>query len=476
VILFGTGGIRGVMREGEFDEKTVMVASKGVSNYMKDNNLNKVIIAYDTRNNSRKFAELAAQVFSADNHEVKIFDRPVPTPVLSFAVRYLKYDMGVVITASHNPPEYNGYKVYTSNGVQAVPSVTNVLSRYVENAWNLPINLSENYEFVGDDILNDYIDKVVELISTDLSGLKVVYTPLHGTGAFPVVKVLEKLGAKVIKVEEQMVPDGNFPTVTTPNPEDDEALVLLYKYQKQYGADLAIATDPDCDRVGVVWKGKRLTGNQVGVLIADYLLKDADESSMIVKTIVTTNMVKPMCDEKGVKLFETPTGFKFIGDLAEKSRYKFLFGFEESCGYLTGDIARDKDAVIGSALIASVAKHYDLIERLNHLYEKYGYYFEKLLNFKFKELSIAKKLYEKIKAGNIPFDANIVDYSKGYKDIEPNETIKLEFEDASIFVRPSGTEPKLKAYVMVHSDNREYAEKRLQELSDSFSSFIESMI
>lgn len=477
MILFGTGGIRGVMREGEFDEKTVMVASKGISNYMKDNKLSKVVIAYDTRNNSKEFANLAAQVFAADGHLVKVFSQPVPTPVLSYAVRYLKYDIGIVITASHNPPEYNGYKVYTSDGVQAIPKVTSVLSKYVEKAWNIPIEISNNYDYVEKEVLDNYIEDVVNLISEDLTGLKVVYTPLHGTGAIPVVEVLKRLGAEVLTVKEQMILDGNFPTVTTPNPEDDEALVLLRKYQEQYNADLAIATDPDCDRVGVIWKGNRLTGNQVGILIADYLLEEkADDSSMIVKTIVTTDMVKPMCEEKGVKLFETPTGFKFIGHLAEYSNYKFLFGFEESCGYLTGDIVRDKDAVIGSALISVVAKRNDLIERLEDLYKKYGYYFEKLLNFKFNDLSIAKKLYQEIKNGKLPFDANIIDYSKGYDNVEPNETIRLDVEGGKIFVRPSGTEPKLKAYVMVNSNDKIEAQKRLQELADSFSSFIESMI
>lgn len=275
MILFGTGGIRGVMREGEFDEKTVMVASKGVSNYMIDNNLKSVVIAYDTRNNSKKFAELSAKVFAADNHKVFVFPDPVPTPVLSFAVRYLKADIGVVITASHNPPEYNGYKVYTSNGVQAIPQITDILSKYVEKAWNLPLQLSDNYHFLDDSVLNKFIEIVVETVNVDLNGLKVVYTPLHGTGAKPVTDVLKKLGANVITVDEQMVPDGNFSTVKSPNPEDDEALIKLKEYMKKYNIPLGIATDPDCDRVGVIWKDSRLTGNQVGVLLTHMLLEKA---------------------------------------------------------------------------------------------------------------------------------------------------------------------------------------------------------
>ncbi|OOC42657.1 phospho-sugar mutase [Thermosipho sp. 1074] len=469
MILFGTGGIRGVMREGEFDEKTVMVASKGVSNYMKDNNLKSVVIAYDTRNNSKKFADLSARVFASDGHKVFLFSQPVPTPVLSFAVRQLKCDMGIVITASHNPPEYNGYKVYTFDGVQAIPKITNVLADYVEKAWNMPIELSENFEYVQDELLDQYIEKVTSLISTDLNGLKIVYTPLHGTGLKPVMSVLKKLGAQLIPVSEQFTFDGNFPTVKSPNPEDDGALTLLRKYMKKHNVDLGIATDPDCDRVGVVYKGIRLTGNQVGVLISDYLLNYADEDSMIVKTIVTTDMVKPMCKENGVRLFETPTGFKYIGYLAENSKYKFLFGFEESCGYLTGDLSRDKDGVIGSALVAVVSKKYDLLDRLEELYQKYGYYQEKLLNFKFKSVNIAKEIYERIKK----MDLDIIDYSKGYGNVEPNETIQIMFEEGKIFVRPSGTEPKLKAYVMTVSEDKEKSIENLEVLVKKFKDILE---
>ena len=477
MILFGTGGIRGIMREGEFDEKTVMVASKGISNYMIDNKMESVVIAYDTRNNSKKFAELAAKVFAGDGHKVLLFPNPVPTPVLSFAVRYLKTDIGIVITASHNPPEYNGYKVYSSNGVQAIPEITNILSKYVEKAWNLPIQISNNFQILDNTILNKFIEIVVETVNVDLNGLKVVYTPLHGTGAKPVTEALKRLGAEVITVEEQMAPDGNFPTVKSPNPEDDDALILLKKYMKKYGISLGIATDPDCDRVGVVWKDTRLTGNQVGVLLTHMLLEKASKNSMVIKTIVTTDMVKPMCAEKNVKVFETPTGFKFIGDLIEKSSFTFLFGFEESCGYLTGNHARDKDGVIGSALIAAASRKFNPIEKLEELYLKYGYYFEKLLNFKFNDINIAKNLYQKIKDGNIPAKAkNVVDYSKGVDDIIPNETLRIDFDEGKIFVRPSGTEPKLKAYIMVNSNNKKESLSKLEKLENYFSSFIDEMI
>lgn len=477
MILFGTGGIRGIMKEGEFDEKTVMVASKGISNYMVDNKMDSVLIAYDTRNNSKKFAELAAKVFAGEGHKVLLFSEPVPTPVLSFAVRYLKTDIGIVITASHNPPEYNGYKVYTSNGVQAIPEITNILSKYVEKAWNLPIEISDNFQILDDTVLNKFIDVVVETVNVDLNGLKVVYTPLHGTGAKPVTEALQRLGAEVITVEEQMTPDGNFPTVKSPNPEDDDALILLKEYMKKYDISLGIATDPDCDRVGVVWKDTRLTGNQVGVLLTHMLLENSSKNSMVIKTIVTTDMVKPMCAEKNVKVFETPTGFKFIGDLIEKSNLEFLFGFEESCGYLTGNHARDKDGVIGSVLVAAASKKFDLTEKLEDLYLKYGYYFEKLLNFKFDDLNTAKNLYQKIKNGNLPYKAkNVVDYSKGVEGIIPNETLRIDFEEGKIFVRSSGTEPKLKAYLMVNSKDKKESLSKMEKLENYFSSFIDEMI
>ncbi|PHJ13970.1 phosphomannomutase, partial [Fervidobacterium sp. SC_NGM5_G05] len=257
MILFGTGGIRGIMREGEFDEKTVAVASKGVANYMKMNNLHKVLIAYDTRNNSEKFAKIAASVFSGEGLDAYLFSEPVPTPVLSYGVRKLKMDMGIVITASHNPPEYNGYKVYTSNGVQAIPEVTDVLAKLVENAWNEPINAVEKYNFVSHDMLDEYVQDVARLIGERLDGLKVVYSPLHGTGARFVPQLLRLLGAEVIEVKEQMEHNGNFPTVKTPNPEDDRALELLKDYMVKFNVDLGIATDPDADRVGVVFKNVR---------------------------------------------------------------------------------------------------------------------------------------------------------------------------------------------------------------------------
>ena len=480
MILFGTGGIRGIMREGEFDEKTVAVASKGVAQYMKMNGLKRILIAYDTRNNSEKFAKVTASVFAGEGMDVYIFGEPVPTPVLSYGVRKLGMDMGVVITASHNPPEYNGYKVYTSNGVQAVPEVTDILTELVTKSWNEPINVSEKYTVLSEDIINEYISDVANLIDTDLKGLRIVYSPLHGTGARFVPELLRRLGAEVVEVVEQMEHNGNFPTVKTPNPEDDRALELLRKYMVEENVKLGIATDPDADRVGVVYNDVRLTGNQVGVILSkvmiDKYVNSGKKNGMLVKTIVTTDMVRPMCIENNIQLFEVPTGFKFIGDLVEKRKdLDFIIGFEESCGYLTGNLARDKDAVLACGLVAKAAKECDLLGELENLYQKYGYYFEKLLNFEFKSVEQAVDVYAKLKEIKDVDLKKVIDYALGYGDVIPNETLRLEFDNGTIYVRPSGTEPKMKAYVMTRADSREKAVSNLTLLEGKIRSLVEKI-
>lgn len=480
MILFGTGGIRGIMREGEFDDKAVMVASKGVAEYMKANGLKSVVIAYDTRLNSEHYAKLSASVFSGEGLEAHVFDQPVPTPVLSFAVRKLGMDMGIVITASHNPPQYNGYKVYTSNGVQAIPEVTDILSELVLKAWEQPIQVNEKYHILDSKVLDDYVEEVAKLLNTSLSGLSIVYSPLHGTGARFVPKLLRNLGANVIEVEEQMAHDGNFPTAKTPNPEDDRALELLREYMKKNKVDLGLATDPDADRVGVVYKNIRLTGNQVGVILSHALGKEYYDSGkrdgMIIKTIVSTDMVKPICEEFGLKLFEVPTGFKFIGDLAEKRKdLDFVLGFEESCGYLTGNLARDKDAVLACGLVAKVAAKNHLAEYMDTLYKKYGYYLERLLNFELGSVDHAREIYEKLKDLHLPNVKEVIDYSRGYDGVIPNETIRLNFDDGVVYVRPSGTEPKLKTYVMVKGDSEGAARDSLEKLEREMRNIINNI-
>ena len=484
MIMFGTGGIRGVMKEGEFDDKTVSVTTKGVAEYMKMNGLKRVLIAYDTRNNSERFAKLTASVFAGEGMDVWVFGEPVPTPVLSYGVRKLGMDIGIVITASHNPPEYNGYKVYTSNGVQAVPEVTDELTKLVEKAWNEPITAMEKCNIVPRSVLEEYIDDVAKVVdpssSFSLNGLRIVYSPLHGTGAKFVPVLLRKLGAEVIEVSEQMVQDGNFPTVKTPNPEDERALVLLKEYMKRHDVPLGLATDPDADRVGVVFKGQRLTGNQVGVLLSDMLIdeyvRSGGDKGMLVKTIVSTNMVVPMCEKNGVQLFEVPTGFKFIGDLVEKRKdLDFVLGFEESCGYLKGDLSRDKDSVLACGLIAKVASNFDLLEHLDELYREYGYYLEKLLNFELGSVEKSVEIYDKLSTRKLDGVNEVIDYSKGYNGVIPNDTLRLELDEGSIFVRPSGTEPKLKAYLMSKADTKDAAEANIAALERRFKHLIDNL-
>jgi len=460
MILFGTGGIRGVMRKGEFDEEAVIRASLSVALWMKEKGVRDVVVAYDTRRNSREFAELTARVFAGQGMKAYVFSEPTPTPVLSYAVRTLKTGAGVVITASHNPPEYNGYKVYTWNGVQAIPEYTDEITEIYKRVDTSSVREGE-FEPVPPEVKESYVEKVVESFSKFPMNTKldVAYSPLHGTGANYVPEVLKRLGFNVRLVEEQMNPDPDFSTVPTPNPEEDVALVLL----NQRNATLGLATDPDCDRVGVVYSGKRLTGNQVGVLLTDFLLEHTKvENPLVIKTIVTTDMVRPICEEKGAYLEETPTGFKFIGHLIEEHTKKgdrtFVFGFEESCGYLAGDFVRDKDGVIASALSAIAFSNYDPYERLEELYRKYGYYVEKLLNINLPSVEEAERLYRSLKSYK-----GIIDYSEGYDGVIPNETILFVFDNTKIFVRPSGTEPKLKVYIHVREATREKAEKAIEE-------------
>lgn len=460
MILFGTGGIRGIMRKGEFDEETVIRASLSVALWMREKGLKDVVVAYDTRKNSREFAELTAKVFAGQGMKAYVFPEPTPTPVLSYAVRTMKTGVGVVITASHNPPDYNGYKVYTWDGVQAIPEYTDEITEIYKRVDTSSVREGK-FEPVPPEVKESYIERVVGSFSKFPMNTKldVAYSPLHGTGANYVPEVLKRLGFNVRLVEEQMGPDPNFSTVPTPNPEEDTALVLL----NRKNATLGLATDPDCDRVGVVYSGKRLTGNQVGVLLTDFLLEHTRvENPLVIKTIVTTDMVRPICEEKGAYLEETPTGFKFIGHLIEEHTKKgdrnFVFGFEESCGYLAGDFVRDKDGVIASVLAAIAFSNYDPYGRLEELYRKYGYYVEKLLNVNLSSVEEAERLYQSLKDRE-----GIIDYSKGYNGVIPNETILFVFDNIRIFVRPSGTEPKLKVYIHVRETTRERAEKAIEE-------------
>ncbi|ACR80599.1 MULTISPECIES: phospho-sugar mutase [Kosmotoga] len=497
---FGTGGMRGKIGAGtnRMNVHTVSRATLGFADWLLSQYSDpSVVIAYDTRKMSKEFAETAANILSGKKIQVYLFEAPAPTPLLSYSVRTLKCSGGIVITASHNPPEYNGYKVYTHDGTQAVPRYANQIITKV-NANDFFNDIQKDSSLISpvpEDVISSYTAHIINLMEELFSAkesLKVVYTPLHGTGRDYVTKVLEKLGHEVIKVEEQFTHDGNFPTVKYPNPEDPEAFKLALRYAGKEGADLVIATDPDADRMGVVCKTregyKALTGNQVGVIFTAYLLETLKnklpEKPFIVKTIVTTDMAKTIASNYNVETRETLTGFKFIGELIEESIIKktgnFIFGFEESYGYLYGMHARDKDAVVASALVVTVAavlkkRGITLWQYLEELYRQYGYYDEKLLNFTYEGIeglekisNIMNSLREKTPsevAGHrlLKFE----DYLEGIKGLPKSNVISLTFEeDLKLIVRPSGTEPKIKFYLMTRGNSKQESTQKLQKLTD----------
>jgi len=492
MILFGTGGIHGRMIPGEFDDELVARVTRGVARWMKDRGKSHALVAYDTRNKSSWFAQLVVSTFIEEGVEAETFERPVPTPLLSYAVRKLGVDLGVVITASHNPPEYNGYKVYRADGVQILPDMAEELKTYISMVNEKdPPRILEKLPVVQNTIFKDYMEDIMNMLSRyRLPRLRMVYSPLHGTGLGFVDEVLKNLGVEVVKVQQQMCMDGNFPTTRTPNPEDDEALEMLKSVMLERDVDYGIATDPDCDRVGlVVKKGRkffRLSGNQVGVILTHFILNnmkqtDETEEPYLVRTIVSTDMVDPICEEKKVRVFETPTGFKYIGDLITREEAKgnngFLFAFEESCGYLAGDFVKDKDGVIGSALIALATDMYDPLELLEELYRKYGYFMEKLLNYRFSSVDEAVKVYENMKKKDIERIRDVlvekaVDYARGVGNIPKNETYMLSFSNGRVYFRPSGTEPKLKVYIKVMEETKEKALRTMERMTDFVNSLI----
>ena len=493
MILFGTGGVRGRMKPNEFDEKLVLKVTQAVVNWMKDERKKSVVVAYDTRKKSGYFAKLAFSKFKENNVDVLLFKEPVPTPLLSFAVRYMKADAGIVITASHNPPEYNGYKVYDENGVQILPETADKIRSHMEKLGTVEKFSEYECDFVPDDVIENYLERVEKLIEPLISkSLSIVYSPLHGTGLKLVSEALKRVNINVILVREQTSWDGSFSTVRVPNPEEDDALELVKNYMERNGIPYGIATDPDCDRVGLVVKeGEnflKLTGNQIGVLLLYYMshkmgnwLKK-QKKPYIVKTIVTTDMVRPICDKNGIHLFETPTGFKFIGDKIVKEEkngnYGFLFAFEESYGFLAGDFVKDKDGVIASCLISGLLSEYENpVLLLEELYREYGFYMEKLIGIQLPSVKKAQEIYKHLKErkpsifGKLVVK-DIVDFSKGIDSIRPNETLKLIFNEGVIYVRPSGTEPKLKFYLHVSEETKRKALKCLEILEISVKTFL----
>ncbi|MBQ2734620.1 MAG: phospho-sugar mutase [Clostridia bacterium] len=500
---FGTGGLRGIMGVGtnRINRYTVRRATAGLATYLRAQGKDpiSVVIAYDSRNQSRELAEETALVLCANGISAFLFREIAPTPLLSFAVRALRCDAGVVLTASHNPKEYNGYKVYASDGCQAVPVVAEGISCCMDSITDLrnivPMSKNEAIEkgllrYVERELIEAFVAEVLqhasELSRETRESLKVVYTPLHGAGRMPVQLVLGRLGYHLETVAEQEMPDGDFPTVKSPNPENPEALALAVKQAKQKDADLVLGTDPDSDRVGVAvlhhGEYRLLTGNQIGALLANYVLnrkKQTESQPVLVKTVVTNDLGAEIARSHGVEIRETLTGFKYIGEqiglLEKEQNGSFLMGYEESYGYLIGTHARDKDAVVSSVVICEMTAYYKtqnktLIDVLEALYAQYGYYRDALDSFTIPGLEGMRKitcLMEHFRANGqriLPNVREVLDYTQGIQGLPKSDVLKFCFENGSwLAVRPSGTEPKIKIYYSVREQDREAAERLLAE-------------
>src|SRR3984885_13041733 len=500
---FGTGGLRGIMGAGtnRMNKYTVGMATQGYANYLKrsfPNEQVRVAIAHDSRNNSRFFAETVANVFAANEIKVFLFDDLRPTPVLSFTIRYLKCKGGVVCTASHNPKEYNGYKAYWDDGGQLVPPhdknvITEVekIAGIDEVKWG---GGESNITMIGKDIDEAYIGMVRGLsvypeVIERQHNLRIVYTPIHGTGIKLVPEVLQRFGfTNVHVVDEQATPDGNFPTVIYPNPEESEAMSIGLKKAKQIDADILLGTDPDADRVGIGVKDKKgqwvlVNGNQTATLAFNYMIEArkakgiAGPSDMVVKTIVTTELIDEIARQSGVKCYNVLTGFKYIAELIKdkEAHENYVIGGEESYGLMIGSQIRDKDAVSAVALLCEMAayekdKGRSLYDKLIDLYVEYGFYKENLISITKKGMNGQKEIAEMMSAyrSQPPVAINgspviqLLDYEMGTgRHLQTGETWQLELpqsnvlqfilEDGSkISARPSGTEPKIKFYFSVH--------------------------
>ena len=504
-LAFGTGGLRGIMGAGSnrMNKYTVGKATYGLANYLKSRNDGEVSVAlaYDSRNNSSYFAKIAAGIFASCGFKVYLYSTLVPVPVLSFTTAYLGCTAGVMITASHNPKEYNGYKVYDSKGCQLCTEDAKNAIEYinaVEDFSTIPFSDSDSgITMIGDDVLCEYYKRIKEQsVYTEKSDLKIVYTPLHGTGNIPVRKMLEGMDVTVVK--EQELPDGNFSTVRSPNPEEKDALNIAIEKAKSIGADLVLGTDPDCDRVGIAVKNGDdyvlLTGNQTGALLVKFVLtmhkQQLNSKSTLVKTIVTSELGANIGRSFGLQIEETLTGFKYIGDKINKyestGEQEFVIGYEESYGYLVGTHARDKDAVVSSMLICQMAAWYKnqgktLVDGLNEIYDEYGYYLDYLDSFVLKGKDGAEKIQSLMAdfrakgTALLPNIKEIIDFKDGIRDLPKENVLKYIFDDGSwMAVRPSGTEPKIKVYYSIVDENRQNAVVRLENIRNTISSIINS--
>lgn len=515
---FGTGGLRGVIGAGtnRVNVYTVAKASQGLANYLK-NNFKKpsISIGYDSRIKSDMFAKVAASVFAANEIEVNIWPTLMPVPTVSFATRYLHTSAGVMITASHNPSKYNGYKVYGADGcqitIEAAEAITNEIEKLdifadIKNS-NFEIGITNgSIKYITDEVYTAYVEQIKnqsvlfgEKVNKDLT---IVYSPLNGTGLKPVTRTLNEMGyTNIIVVKEQEQPNGHFPTCPYPNPEIKETMELGIEYAKKYNADLLLATDPDCDRVGIAVKNslgeyELLTGNQTGILLLDYICKQRIKHSrmpvdpVMVKTIVTVDVAEQIASSYGLQSINVLTGFKYIGEQIAKLELQnktdsYIFGFEESYGYLTGTYVRDKDGVDASYMICEMFSYYatkriSLLDKLDELYNIYGYFINTLHSYEFngsagfaKMKNIMQLFRGDIKDFGGKKVVQLLDYSIGLNGLPKSNVLKFILEDnCSLVVRPSGTEPKLKIYISVSANDKISAEKVETEISHSAEKYL----
>ena len=527
---FGTAGMRGVIGYGKnmMNIYTVMRATQGLAEWIKtlgEEAMERgVVISFDTRRKSQEFAKVSAGVLAKNGIKAYLFDDVHPVPMLSYAVRYLKTVAGVMITASHNPKEYNGYKVYGEDGAQMSPEDTEKVVSYINKIDDyLSVTAEKNSPLivaVPKQLDEDYIEELSKLtLSKEAvekcgADLKLVYTPVHGSGYVPVTAILNKLGIHTTVVEEQTTKDTEFSTVNVPNPEYKETLSMGIALANKIDADVVFGTDPDSDRLGVALKDDKgefvaLSGNQVGILLLDYILTRLSEdgampaNAAVVKSFVTTGMAKALCDDYGVTLYETPVGFKFIGEKIKQweadGKHTYVFGFEESCGYLRGTHARDKDAVVASMLCAEMVCYYTYIGksvygRLQEIYQKYGYVLDKNVSVQYSGLNAMKEMngvVDGLKTLKVDAFADLKveavrDYSAAKRtaadgtvselDIPKCNCVYYELEGGSfVCVRPSGTEPKLKIYYSLKAKDESAANALLEKVQTAVNELLEKV-
>ncbi len=513
-LAFGTGGLRGVIGAGtnRMNIYTVAKASQGLADYTISRypqEQHRIAVSYDSRINSLLFAETASAVFAANGIHVFIYRQLMPTPCLSYAVRKLNCAAGIMVTASHNPSKYNGYKVYGSDGCQITTEAASLILGEIEKLdifndvrkGSFQNGIEKGLiEYISEDVYTDFVEEVKkqsllggEQVDKDVA---IVYSPLNGTGLKPVLRTLKESGyTNITVVKEQEEPDGNFPTCPYPNPEIREAMSLGIEYAEKYHADLLLATDPDCDRVGIAVRNSEgeyvlLSGNEVGLLMLDYIcsrrraLNRMPEDPVFVKTIVTMDLAERIAEHYGVRTVNVLTGFKFIGEQiglleARGKEDSYICGFEESYGYLTGTYVRDKDAVDGAFMICEMfawyrSKGISLIDKLNEIYKEYGYCLNTLHSFTFegsagfaKMQKIMGEFHKGLQQIGGKKVLRCLDYSKGIDGLPKSDVLKFFLEDhCSAVVRPSGTEPKLKTYISVSAENREKAAETEKQITE----------